>query len=349
MYNLSLAVYTGTRSHSTCLNNILLYYEIVSLRNMTSFLPVKAQTGITVENFESEVAKHRTPCVLKGVNIGSCTDKWQVDYLMRNAGSKIATVHVCETPQMNFATKNYLYRKLPFDELVKRASEKHHRDYFLTADEFYYFRSLGEDVRKEPSNIAKQWPEIYNDINLPNFFPEEKFFSSVFRIASAGMQLWTHYDVMDNLLVQVGGRKKVVLFPPQEALNLYLEGDKSVIVDVENPNLEMYPKFADVIKYKCILEPGDILFIPALWFHNVTALQFGIAVNVFWKNLNKKLYDPKDPYGNKDLIPAARSMDILSRALKVLNELPEEYKDFYARKMISKIKKNSLSEPAAYD
>ena len=31
----------------------------------------------------------------------------------------------------------------------------------------------------------------------------------------------------------------------------------------------------------------------------MTAKDFGIAVNLFWKNLDDKLYDPKDPYGNK--------------------------------------------------
>ena len=30
---------------------------------------------------------------------------------------------------------------------------------------------------------------------FPDFYPKERFFSSVFRICSPGMQLWTHYDV----------------------------------------------------------------------------------------------------------------------------------------------------------
>ena len=33
------------------------------------------------------------------------------------------------------------------------------------------------------------------DIKFPDFYPKERFFSSVFRICSPGMQLWTHYDV----------------------------------------------------------------------------------------------------------------------------------------------------------
>ena len=91
-------------------------------------------------------------------------------------------------------------------------------------------------------------------------------------------------------------------------------------------------------RYECILSSGDILFIPALWFHNVIAIDFCVAVNVFWRNLPAQLYDPKDVYGNKDLNPALRAQDCVARAAKLLDALPSEYKDFYARKLIQGIK-----------
>ncbi|XP_076824266.1 tRNA wybutosine-synthesizing protein 5-like [Clavelina lepadiformis] len=309
---------------------------------MIDSVPVDVRYNISEKEFQEEFELKRKPCVFKGMDIGPCMRKWSVNYLCEKGGSKMATVHVSDTPQMNFITKNFLYRQLPFSDVVQRASELTHSEYFSAPDEYYYFRSLGEDVRKDPSNIMEQFPEFKEDIKWPHYFPEDKFFSSVFRIASAGMQLWTHYDVMDNFLIQVNGRKKAVLFPPSDALNLYLKGDKSEVTDVDSINLDKYPNFANVTKYQCMLEPGDILYIPALWFHNVVAVEFGVAVNVFWKNLDKKYYDQKDPYGNKDLLPAARSMDILNRALKVLSELPDTYKDFYARKMVSKIESSAF-------
>lgn len=162
------------------------------------------------------------------------------------------------------------------------------------------FRFRGRDV----SDLNVHFPELAADLLVPDLFPKEGFFSSVFRITSPGLQLWTHYDTCDNILIQVTGRKRVVFYPPEEALNLYLDGDKSEILDIDNTDYGKFPKFKNVKRLEVILEEGDIIFIPALWFHNITALDFSISVNVFWKNLEPHLYDKKDPYGNKDLIPA---------------------------------------------
>ena len=49
------------------------------------------------------------------------------------------------------------------------------------------------------ADVSVQFPELIGDIQLPLFFEEGKFFSSVLRVGSAGIQLWTHYDVSDEL------------------------------------------------------------------------------------------------------------------------------------------------------
>ena len=149
---------------------------------------------------------------------------------------------------------------------------------------------------------------------------------------------------MDNLLVQVTGRKRVVLFSPRDALNLYLTGDKSEVLDIDSPDLALYPRFARATHYECLLEAGDVLFIPALWFHNVIALEFGVAVNIFWRHLAAQFYDSKDVYGNKDPPPAQRAVQIMDRALKALEELPEEYRDFYARCLVTRVEAKSYSK-----
>ncbi|XP_006059385.1 tRNA wybutosine-synthesizing protein 5 isoform X2 [Bubalus kerabau] len=211
-------------------------------------------------------------------------------------------------------------------------------------DEKYYLRSLGEDPRKDVADIRKQFPLLEGDIKFPKFFKEEQFFSSVFRISSPGLQLWTHYDVMDNFLIQVTGKKRVVLFSPRDAQYLYLSGSKSEVLNIDNPDLAKYPLFSKARRYECSLKAGDVLFIPALWFHNVISEEFGVGVNVFWKHLPSECYDKTDTYGNKDLTAASRAVQILDRALKTLGELPEEYRDFYARRMVLHIQDKAYSK-----
>lgn len=84
---------------------------------------------------------------------------------------------------------------MPFDELIRRASQEKQTDFFIDENEKYYLRSLGKDERKEIANIQREFPELSNDIQFPPFFESEKFFSSVFRISSSDLRLWTHYDV----------------------------------------------------------------------------------------------------------------------------------------------------------
>lgn len=56
------------------------------------------------------------------------------------------------------------------------------------------------------------------------------------------------------------------------------------------------------------------------------------------------MYDSRDTYGNKDLVPANRAMQVVDRAIKILGELPDEYKDFYARRVVARIQDKTFSQ-----
>lgn len=108
-----------------------------------------------------------------------------------------------------------------------------------------------------------------------------------------------HYDTGDGTLIQLHGSKKIVLFPPSQLHNIYpfplyvhlLHGLKlrSWFSQVypENPDLKTFPKFQEALlhKYEVILNPGEILYIPAGWWHEVTALgnEMVCSVNRFWR------------------------------------------------------------------
>ena len=90
----------------------------------------------------------------------------------------------------------------------------------------------------------------------------------------------THFDQSDNIAVVVSGVRRFVLFPPDQVANLYLgplnktpAGQPVSMVAVDDPDLSRYPRFADAMAAAAIatLDPGDAIYIPSLWWHNIRA------------------------------------------------------------------------------
>ena len=93
-----------------------------------------------------------------------------------------------------------------------------------------------------------------------------------------------HYDVTHNFYVQVKGRKRFILFAPKDYNNIYLYPRihpstrmSQVASSFPNVDLEKFPKFENAQPYEVVLEAGDVLFIPAYWFHMPTALESDAA------------------------------------------------------------------------
>ncbi len=294
--------------------------------------------------FAQHIQKNREPAILRQFDFGPCVELWKhQEYLRSKLEGIAAKVHVVDKDQvdkMDFKSKNFKYDTIGMEELVDKVF-----DDTDSSEKAYYLRWIGSDPRgQSKANFAQDFPSLAADFQVPQdlFFPTEKFFSSVLRISSAGIRVWTHYDVMDNIYVQIVGKKDVIMWNPDEAFNLYLDGDKSRVVDFQN--LEQFPRFKDALQYRGHLESGDCLFIPALWFHNMKAIDTGVAINIFWKNLKDELYDKKDPYGNKDLLPAAKATRMLDNVWHQLDDLPEQYRDFYARQLIARLESKCLSK-----
>ena len=101
-----------------------------------------------------------------------------------------------------------------------------------------------------------------------------------------------HFDISHNIAVCMAGHRRFTLFPPEQIHNLYpgpLEptpgGQVISLVDFTNPDFETYPRFRDAWAAARVaeLEPGDVLFYPSMWWHQVEALDgFNILINYWW-------------------------------------------------------------------
>lgn len=102
----------------------------------------------------------------------------------------------------------------------------------------------------------------------------------------------THYDVSDNIACVIAGRRRFTLFPPEQVRNLYVgpidftpAGQPISLVDPYAPDLERFPKFAEAMPTALVaeLEPGDALYVPSLWWHQVESLdRFNVLINYWW-------------------------------------------------------------------
>ncbi|XP_044512989.1 bifunctional peptidase and arginyl-hydroxylase JMJD5 isoform X2 [Gracilinanus agilis] len=94
------------------------------------------------------------------------------------------------------------------------------------------------------------------------------------------------YLAQHQLFDQVLGRKYIQLYSPQESESLYPHETQLLHntsqVDVENPNLIRFPKFTEASYQSCILNPGQILFIPVKYWHYVRALDISFSVSFWW-------------------------------------------------------------------
>ena len=137
--------------------------------------------------------------------------------------------------------------------------------------------------------------------------------------ATSNARSTLHFDQMDNLFLQIAGRKRFVIYEPTEAGNLYAWPvhhplDRRAQVDLRNEDDARFPRLAKAIKREVILEPGDLLFLPAYWWHEVTTLpvqpnEITVSIN-FWYTLNWQTQLDRLPLRGTFLLEAARQLEM---------------------------------------
>jgi hypothetical protein len=113
-----------------------------------------------------------------------------------------------------------------------------------------------------------------------------------------------HYDAPNNIACCAVGRRRFTLLPPEQIRNLYpgpLElspgGQAVSVVDFGSPDLDRYPRFRDAraAAISTVLEPGDAVFIPSMWWHHVEGLDaFTVLVNYWWSSMPAHIPTPMD-------------------------------------------------------
>jgi hypothetical protein len=118
--------------------------------------------------------------------------------------------------------------------------------------------------------------------------------------ASVQPRLWAgnrvvtpaHFDASHNIAVVACGRRRFTLFPTDQVANLYIgpldfapTGAAITLARPDKPDFDHYPRLREALANALIaeLEPGDALYMPPLWWHQVESLEpLNALVNYWW-------------------------------------------------------------------
>jgi hypothetical protein len=105
----------------------------------------------------------------------------------------------------------------------------------------------------------------------------------------------SHYDTFDNLACVIAGRRRFTLYAPELIGRLYMgpidhtmAGPPVSLAASSPPDDARFPLFREVRDeaWMCELAPGDALYLPKLWWHQVESLAaFNGLVNYWWDGL----------------------------------------------------------------
>jgi len=121
-------------------------------------------------------------------------------------------------------------------------------------------------------NHLCHWPAYFDRMGPPRFW-----------LGPAGTITPLHCDYDDNIFAQIRGTKRIMLAPPHHDAYLYVREANPVLfgspVDAEAPDFERYPLARQATLIEVIVKPGDMLYVPAGWYHQVHALEFSLSSN----------------------------------------------------------------------
>ncbi|KAI1388412.1 LCM-domain-containing protein [Hypoxylon trugodes] len=270
------------------------------------------------------------PVVIEQSNLGSCVQNWSSDYIVKQLGSdREVVVHEANNSKMNFNSKNFAYVTKKLGDMMQEIANGHK----------LYLRALSDEhPSNQPANIKVDFPQLAADFQLSDAlsFVRENEFSSVLRITGP-VDMWLHYDVMANLYCQVTGSKRFILFPPSDVTRLsFAPGSSSSNIDAFS-ELQS-PSLAETHPHEAVLKPGDILFLPPLWMHTATPLSnLGVAVNVFFRNLENGYSTGRDIYGNRDLAAYEKGRQDVARIANAFSKIPSDMREFYIKRLADEL------------
>ncbi|KAL3877711.1 hypothetical protein ACJMK2_035376 [Sinanodonta woodiana] len=234
---------------------------------------------LSYEDFFYKFALTSTPVVITGLAAKMTAVPWTMQHIKEKAGDCAVTVKKMIPASVEWARL----------EDAKRITVGEYIDIILS------------DERSEKTylfdwSLPLNCPQLAEEITIPKYFAgdflQRTSAGSLYKdswpslfIAPAGLTSELHVDAFASnfWMALFQGRKRWVFFDPVDLPLLYPRYEHSFDpvfdVDLSCPDLEQYPLLRNVQPRECILEPGDVLFVPAGCPHRVENLDTSLAIS----------------------------------------------------------------------
>jgi hypothetical protein len=194
--------------------------------------------------------------------------KWNLDFFVENFGNREIEVQFGRNAGENYEIEREKYLKMvnvaDFVEMVRTAGNTN--DFYLTAN--------------NNSSNKKVLSELWNDIvQIPEYLNGNDPMGGFFWMGPKGTVTPFHHDLTNNFMAQVLGRKKVKIAPSWDMP--LMRNDFHVFSRLDGrvtpPQPQAGPGQPQILE--CILEPGEILFLPIGCLHYVEGVEISVTVS----------------------------------------------------------------------
>jgi len=220
--------------------------------------------------FQREYQAPRRPVILTGLMDDWPARSWTMDALRSRYGDRVVTAVRTEGGHVVTSARSGIpYESIRFGDYLD----------MLEAPEM--------PGRYMVFPVSDVLPELIHDFVLPAYCRDAPWFRARFWLSAANTSSPLHRDPPDNLFAQIFGRKRFVLFDPDDSSNLYPHPFFSGLpdfsrVDIDRPDHASFPRFARARPILCEVGEGEVLYLPRYWWHQVTSLSRSASVNLWW-------------------------------------------------------------------
>jgi len=251
--------------------------------------------GIELHEFKARFEQPELPVVIEG----GCAhyravQSWTPAYLKEKLGHeeiqfKLSTTH--QHPNFHAKTVPEMFARGTstlaqfLDDVTSGEPSQRSRRYFTGDERFLLKRRDGQDTRDEA--LAP----LLEDVEVPAFLPKDRLYTVWGWLSGRGVRTWLHYETngCHNFNAQLAGEKTCVLYAPEHLskMRMFKPGAGNPAYNCSEIDVEEAAEQAGLAEahgLTATLKAGDLLFIPAWWFHTFFHLgEFNANINFWWK------------------------------------------------------------------